>query len=213
MPSNNWFLSRSKLLAKYAEELPKNIKHIKVLFDKPEYGWINAHFSINNNEMTFLEFSSVYEPFVDIIAWLERIYSYRFEVSILRIDCEGYEAELCYEPILYYDYNKWKGHGHYTEYGIFYIYETSTDEITLDAFCHPKDLVKSFYNAIIDYAKEMQNDDDFIDHWVWDAYNGEMGTYNEDSPELKDFFLDKVRSEIIEDYIKNGVEPRYEQIR
>ena len=59
----------------------------------------------------------------------------------------------------------------------------------------------------------MQDNPDFFDNWVWDAYNNELSSYDDYSPELDDFFLNKVRSEFIEEYIKNGVEPRYEQIK
>ena len=48
----------------------------------------------------------------------------------------------------------------------------------------------------------MQNYDKFIDEWVWDAYNSEMSDYDEDSPELKELFLNKMKSEEVENYIK-----------
>ena len=40
-----------------------------------------------------------------------------------------------------------------------------------------------------------------------------MGPYNGDEPELKELFLKKVKSEEIEDYIKNGKEPEWIPIR
>ena len=47
----------------------------------------------------------------------------------------------------------------------------------------------------------MQGYDKFIDDWIWDAYNSEMDEYDEDSPELKELFLNKMKSETIVEYI------------
>ena len=70
---NNWLNERSKLLAKYAEQEIKKANHIQLSLDKPDCGWINAHFMVNNIEKTYVEFSDVYEPFTDIKKWLEDI--------------------------------------------------------------------------------------------------------------------------------------------
>ena len=72
----------------------------------------------------------------------------------------------------------------------------------MDAFCDTWEFVKTIYSAIIEYAKDMQNYDKFIDEWVWHAYNSEMSDYDEDSPELKELFLNKMKSEEVENYIK-----------
>ena len=201
---NNWLNERSKLLAKYAEQEIKKANHIQLSLDKPDCGWINAHFMVNNIEKTYVEFSDVYEPFTDIKKWLEDIaynqYRFKYAPSMVNIDCEGYNAFLYYEPIV------WGtgliNHKHYKYYGLFYIYETHNDQITLDAFCDTWEFVKTFYSSIIEYAKDMQNYDKFIDEWVWDAYNSEMSDYDEDSPELKELFLNKMKSEEVENYIK-----------
>ena len=47
----------------------------------------------------------------------------------------------------------------------------------------------------------MQQNENFVENWVWDAYNSEMHDYDEDSPELKEFFLKKVRSKIVEEFL------------
>ena len=49
---NNWLNERAKLLAKYAKLEPKNANHIQLSLEKPDCGWINAHFMVNNDEKT-----------------------------------------------------------------------------------------------------------------------------------------------------------------
>ena len=141
---------------------------------------------------------------MDIRRWLEDIVfnqsHFKYGPSMVNIDCEGYNTFLYYEPIAW-------GTGlvrgkHHTCYGLFYAFETHNEQITVDAFCDTWDFIKTFYSAIIDYAKEMQNYDKFIDDWVWDAYNSEMSDYDEDSQELKELFINKMKSEEIEKYIQ-----------
>ena len=204
---NKWLLERSKLFTKYAKEIPTACDCVEVKFDKPEVGWIDTHFFINGKEKGGIELSDVYEPFEDIKKWLEDIVKKESEfvhgVSMVEINCEAYGVALYYEPMLVVG-DCWNGLHPWScnNTGIFYVFDGATMEVWAEAFCETKNLVKSIYESIINYAKEMREVDSFIEDWVWDAYNKEMESYNEDSPELKDFFLNKVRSEIVENYIK-----------
>ena len=124
--------------------------------------------------------------------------------SIVQLDCESYKVVLYYEPILYTEPG-YRGHiFNSNKYGcgLFYVYNEALKSITANTIIGTKDLVKSFYLSIINYAKEMQQNENFIDDWVWDAYNSDMHDYDADSPELKEFFLKQVRSEIIEKFLK-----------
>lgn len=47
----------------------------------------------------------------------------------------------------------------------------------------------------------MQRNDEFVENWVLQQYDLESEGLEEDSPELKDLALKKVRSEIIEEYL------------
>ena len=151
--------------------------------------------------------NAIHEPFGDLKEWLEHIVtksgSFPEAGSIVQLDCEHYKVVLYYEPILYTEPG-YRGHifkNNKYGCGLFYIYNEAQKSITANTIIGTKDLVKSFYLSIINYAKEMQQNENFVENWVWDAYNSEMHDYDEDSPELKEFFLKKVRSKIIEEYL------------
>lgn len=195
---SNLLKERSRIFAKYGEGLPQIADRVSFEFDKPNSGWIELMIQVNYEEANTLSLSSVYEPFQDMKEWLEDIVNnirgFSKKPSMLEIDCESYDAVLYYEP-LFEQKDK--------DTGIFYVYDTADNKIWADAYCDTSVFIKSVYEAIINYAIEMALTPDFVEEWVWDAYNSEMGPYNEDSPELKDFFLTKVRSEIVEEYIDN----------
>lgn len=195
---SNLLKERSRIFAKYGERLPQITDRVSFEFDKPNNGWIELMIQVNYEEANTLSLSSAYEPFQDMKEWLEdivyNIRGFSKKPSMLEIDCESYDAVLYYEPVFE---QKDK------DTGIFYAYDTADNKIWADAYCDTSVFIKSIYEAIINYAIEMALTPDFVEEWVWDAYNSEMGPYNEDSPELKDFFLTKVRSEIVEEYIDN----------
>lgn len=198
IPQSRLLTERSRILAKYGEKLPQLSDRVEFDFDKPNSGWIELMIQVNDEEANTLGLSSAFEPFQNMKEWLEDIVKNdkrcSKKTSVLEIDCESYEAVIYYEPVFEKrDINT----------GIFYVYDTSEDKIWADAYCETSVFVKSVYKAIVDYAIEMALTPDFVEEWVWDAYNSEMGPYDEDSPELKDFFLNKVRSGIVEEYIDN----------
>ena len=51
---NSWLSERSKLLAKYAERIPKKARYVQVSLDPSKYGWIDMHLSVNNNGKCYL---------------------------------------------------------------------------------------------------------------------------------------------------------------
>lgn len=201
---NHWLSERSKLFAKYAEQMPRKAASFELVLDKVDLGWIDMHFKVNGEETLLIDASSVYEPFQGLRNWLEHIVSdYCSTSSETRINNESYDYYLFYESIRFmYGESKSLHVGNSKcGYGLFYVYDCSGDKIVSDALFDTYKFVRSFYLAIINYAKEMQQYEDFIEYWVWDAYNSEMHDYDEDSPELKEFFLKKVRSKIIEEFL------------
>ena len=51
---NSWLSERSKLLAKYAELMPKKASYVQVSLDPSKYGWIDMHLCGNNNGKCYL---------------------------------------------------------------------------------------------------------------------------------------------------------------
>ena len=198
---NNWLNERSKLYAKYAEKMPKSTNYVQVSFDPPQYGWICMHISVNYNEKACITLSADTDnPFEKIIRWLESIVTSDYGVSLTMMDCDPNLVTMYFDPILYWD--GYRGHAFRDGYcGLFYVYDTDGHKIIVDTLCTSKDLVKAIYTSIISYAKEMQQNDNFVEEWTWHLYNHELDGYDEDSPELKEYFLKKVRSEILENYL------------
>lgn len=198
---NNWLNERAKLLAKYAEHMPKNANYVQVTFDPPKYGWICMHVCVNYKEKGYLTLSAdTDEPFEKIIRWMEYIVTSDYGVSLTQIDCDPNLVTIYFDPIL--SWEGYNGHAYRDGYcGLFYIYDTDGHQIVVDTICCAKDLVKSLYNSIVCYAKEMQQNEDFVHEWVSHLYNDEIDDDNEDSEEVKDLFLNKVRSEVLERYL------------
>jgi hypothetical protein len=198
---NHWLSERSKLFAKYAEGLPKNSSYVQVSLDPPKYGMIDMHLCVNYKEKGLLTPSAdTDEPFDKIKRWLEDIVTSSTGVSWVTIDCDPELVTLCFEPILYWDgYN---GHAYRDGYcGIFYVYDSALNNIMFDTLCTAEDLVKSLYNSIINYAEEMRQNDDVIENWVLHEICAEDEGLEEDSPELKKYFLKDVKSDVIENYL------------
>lgn len=198
---NQWLAERSKLFAKYAEQMPVNANYVQVSFDPPKYGWILMHLCVNYKEKCVITLSAdTDEPFERIIRWLENIITSSYGVGLTRMDCDPNLVTFHFDPILFWgDYH---GHAYRDGYcGLFYVYDTDVDKIVIDTLCDLKGLVKSIYHSIVKYLMEMQQNEDFIDNWVLQQYDLESEGLEEDSPELKELALKKVRSEIIEDYL------------
>ena len=202
---NQWLLERSKLYAKYAEQLPKNANYVQASFDPPKYGMIDMHLCVNYKEKALLTLSAdTDEPFDKIKRWLEDIVTNREGASVVTIDCDPELVTICFEPILYW--GEYNGHAHRDGYcGIFYVYDSALNKIIVDTVCCAGDLVKAFYTSIMNYAKEMQQNDDGIENWVLHEICAEDEGLEEDSPELKKYFLKDVSSDVIEEYL--GIKP------
>ena len=200
---NHWLAERSRLFAKYAEKMPRKVQNFELMLDKVDFGWIDMHFKINGEETLMINASSVYEPFEDIRDWLEQMVTHLDTPSEVWINDEAYDYYLCYEPLRFMHGESKSLHvgNSNSGYGLFYVYDDSVKQIVSDALFNTRKFIRSFYTAIIEYGKQWQQDPDFLEYWVWDAYNSEMHDYNEDSPELKEFFLKKVRSVVVEDYL------------
>lgn len=199
---NNWLNERSKLFAKYADNMPRKFDKVELQLDYPDCGWLDMHFKVNGEEKILISASDVYEPFEEIREWLEMMAKnvFTFAPSGVRIYDEVYNFNLCYEPIIS-DYNEIYDQFHTNLVGLFYIYDGSENQIVADAFCEIQDFIKSIYNPIITFAKEMRLKNKFVDDWIAGAYNREWGQLEDGDPKEKDIFYNKVYSPFVETFI------------
>lgn len=201
---NNWLNERSKLFAKYAENMPRKFDKVELQLDYPDCGWLDIHFKVNGEEKILITASDVYEPFEEIREWLELMAKnvFTFTPSGVRIYDEVYNYNLYYEPIIS-DISEFYDQFHTNLVGLFYIYDESVKQIVASAFCEIQDFVKSIYNPIITFAKETQLKDEFVEDWIERAYNREWGQLEEDDPRVKDIFYNIVKSTLVETFISD----------
>lgn len=202
--AKNWLKQRSEILAKYAEALPVTHDNVQISFDAPKWGWMSVHFMKNEVELGLIDLSNVYDSFGPLRDWLEGIAEIRGNKAIaVNLDCEDYHVALYYDPIWFFDYDLLSKGIHPEICGIFSIYDGEKDQFLFDAYCKTSDLVKGIYKSIIDYAKAMRENPDFIEHWVEGNWNHEWGSLDEDDPRMKDIFLNKMTSPKIEEYLQH----------
>ena len=201
---NNWLYERSKLFAKYAENMPRKFDKVELQLDYPDCGWLDMHFKVNGEEKILITASDVYEPFEEIREWLELMAKnvFTFTPSGVRIYDEVYNYNLYYEPIIS-DISEFYDQFHTNLVGLFYIYDESVKQIVASAFCEIQDFVKSIYNPIITFAKETRLKDEFVEDWIERAYNREWGQLEEDNPRVRDIFYNIVKSPFVETFISN----------
>ena len=206
---NNWLIERSKLLAKYAENVPRKFDKVELQLDYPDCGWLDMHFKVNGEEKILISASDVYEPFEEIREWLELMAKnvFTFSPSGVRIYDEVYNYNLYYEPIIS-DISEFYDQFHTNLVGLFYIYDESVKQIVADAFCEIQDFVKSIYRPIISFAEETKLKDEFVEDWISGAYNREWGQLDDDDPRAKDIFYNIVKSPFVETFISDIYQSR-----
>lgn len=201
---NNWLKERSEIMAKYAEAFPTKQDRIKITFDYPDAGWMPVHFFKNEEEMEVIEFSYVFDSFTPLREWLEVIADRSSSnAAITNIDCEYTHLALYYEPIWFYnDDDDYPENCHPAYCGIFSVYDEASKTFIFDAYCNTETFIRDTYKCIIDFAKAMKNKSEFIDDWVAELWGSECAEFEDDDPELANFFYNKVKSQKIEDYIR-----------
>lgn len=206
---NNWLKERSKLFARYAEDMPRKFDKVELQLDYPDCGWIDMHFKINGVEKMLITASDVYEPFEEIREWLELMSKnvFTFTPSGVRIYDEVHNYNLYYEPIIS-DINEFYDQFHTNLVGLFCIYDERTKQIVADAFCEIQDFVKSIYRSILSFAEETRQKDEFVEDWIERAYNREWGQLEEGDPREKNIFYNKIKSPFIETFITDIYQSR-----
>ena len=69
--ANKWLTARAELLMKFANGFPDTVDKVTLNIDYPDVGWIDMHFIVNGKEVTVIDTSGVYEPFLPLRRWLE----------------------------------------------------------------------------------------------------------------------------------------------
>ena len=202
---NLWLHERSMLFEKYSINMPTKPDRFDLQLEYTGYGWIDIHILVNGEEKVLINTSDVYEPYVDIREWLERIVSHIFDFTPngVNIYDECYNYILYYEPILFQT-DELLTPTPPELGGLFYIYDGYERKIVADAFCETKEFVRSFYQKILDFALSLRGNEEFIDDWCWNAYNKECAEMWENKdPEIKNIFVNKVSSGLIEQFISD----------
>lgn len=201
--TNNVLLERSKLFARYAENMPSKTDKLELQLDYPDCGWLYMHFIVNGEEKLKISASEVYEPFQDIRDWLERIVTqiFDFTTTAMTINDEFDDYILYYEPIYFRPDELLTKHPPKLD-GLFYIYDSCEKKIVSEAVCETKQLVRSLYESILAFAKESSKRDEFVEDWIQGAYNSDYAKYDDDdNPRMKEIFINKVTSPIVEKFL------------
>ena len=199
---NKWLTARAEVLMKYANELPKAVDKVTINIAAPDAGWIDFYFNVNGKEVTVLDTSCVYEPFMPLRSWLEFLITDWFETNAsITLDLESNRVTLSYEPILhpgdFSDNNPYP-----RNCGIFTIYDSWTDKMVLTAYCDNLEFVSMFYHTLLRYAIANAYNKEFVEDWIDDAYNSKVSELETDE-EHSQFFIDLVKSPLIEDFYNN----------
>ena len=200
--TSKWLQERANILAKYAQGLPHALDRIKLRFDYPEFGWIDVHVLKNDEEVGIMEFSDVYDTFVDLMEWLEAIAKNDNIACAVNMNCEDCHEVFGYEPVWFFDGkpdNSWGRHPR--ECGIFIWYQGWKEAFPLDAYCNTRQFIRDIYTCIMDFSKKMKDEPKFLDDWDCSNYLLEGMEYDEEDPRMKYLFYNRMKSEIIEDYL------------
>ena len=203
--NNNLLLARSKLFAQYAEKMPSKADKLELQLDYPDCGWLKMHFIVNDEEQLLIAASDVYEPFEDIRDWLEQIVKHIFDFTPtgVRIYDESDDYLLYYEPFFFHSDELLTKHPPQLD-GLFYIYDSYEKKIVSEAVVETKKLVRSFYESILNFAKESSKREGFVDDWIQGAYNHEYAEYDDDDdPRVKEIFINKVTSPEVEEFLND----------
>ena len=163
-----WFAERAKLFEYYVNNMSDKIDEVNMIFHEQEYGWVDTDIVVNENNTFSFSISFVYQPFDDILKWLENLAENRYvekEVSTYSV-CINAEDEyyiFVYEPDIGFIRN---------DAGIFYVYADEcvggkwVQKIALPAYCCKTALIHNFYKTLTDFAMLMNTREDYRNEWM-----------------------------------------------
>ena len=174
-----WFTERSRVYKEISErdDLLKKLDSPFFYFTPPEAGWIDMEMYLNGKKRLTCSCSCVYDPFPEMIRWLEAIVRSNNMETTMRIDTEGEEIYLHYEKLRNWEFcvstkNNWRSCSKhlYSELGLFFVYNSASDSIPFYALCETKDFVNSIYLALLTLCGNCYNShfSDFVEEWYLD---------------------------------------------
>ena len=184
----DWLHERSLIYDKYFKGIPEKSDAVKIDFQNLQYGWLEMVFHINGKRQLMIPLSDLYNPFKDIVQWLEAIIDLgnnnSYYEQTLHIDSEGSHVLMHYELIKLPEFG-----GIEDQRGLFIVYCSDRDdnENTVAAICSPIDLVRNIYIPLINFwgfGNHGQYDDDYITE-NWSMSNEEAVTSLDFFNELK----------------------------
>lgn len=181
-----WFTERSRVYKEISERdnLFKKLDSTFFYFNSPEAGWIDMEMFVNGKKRFVCPCSTVYDPFQDMIRWLEDIVRSDNMETTMRIDTEGEEVFLHYEKLRDDDFwitikNNWRSCSEqsFSEIGLFFVYGSFSDNIPLYAVCETKDFVNSIYLALLAVCGDCYSacHSDFAKEWYYGENMGRTG--------------------------------------
>lgn len=199
-----WFAERSRVYKELSERenLFKKLDSTFFYFSSPDAGWIDMEMYLNGKKRFACPCSCVYDPFPDMKRWLEDIVRSCNMETTMHIDCEGEEMYLHYEKLRDEVFcistkDSWR-HSKtekYSEIGLFYVYDSSSDSIPLYALCETKDFINSIYLALLALCGNCYNThfSDFANEWYYDENNLSHGRKYDNMT-----FYNAIKSSLIE---------------
>ena len=199
--SCTWLKKRAEMYSNLAESGLSTLNKVGFHFSDPYDCWVCVTISIDGKEVVKARLSNVLwgDPVRELIDWAE--------------SCTGGTSNYCFpfgegtDYIFHYEnllFNQREKNGKWLATGIFSLYIKRIGDVQLEyALCDTKEFLESFYNAILDFTKRQEANENVVDDWAWDLYGG-LGDQNseEDRKQAKKMMLDNMRSPIIEEYIK-----------
>jgi hypothetical protein len=199
--SCTWLKKRAEMYSNIAKSGLSTLDKVEFHFSDPHDCWVWVTISIDGKEVAKARLSNVLwgDPVRNMIDWAEsctnNTSNYCFPFG------EGTDYVFHYEDLLF---NQREENGKWLGTGIFSLYINRMGDIQfVYALCDTKEFLESFYNAILDFAKRQEANENVVEEWAWEIYGDGREEYSEEEKELtRKKMLDNLKSPVIEEYIR-----------
>ncbi|MDO4510645.1 MAG: hypothetical protein Q4B68_02365 [Bacteroidales bacterium] len=210
--SPGWFEQRAELYKKVAmwQHTEKSFDEIFFHFTAPDCGWMDVAVYVNGKRKHVFSLTAAFDSLDEIRVWLEDIVNDTKLSSDLYLDLEGRTVILHYEHIRLAevgvsrkfvnqnrDEDEWESfdaNNGAPDTGLFYLYDSDSDDIPVVCYCLTKQFLFSMYNNLMyysskgEYARLIGKEWYYLDHDKeydnWTFYNrlkSSLIEWNQDS--------------------------------